>query len=100
MNDLPDNVDLQWLGRQLLTLREDLREPRSASPAFNAVSSAEFHALFQAHRSLRDAYEKLRGRVEALEAKALNDVDDFFLSEKEGNELDETSSYFLWPGDE
>jgi hypothetical protein len=72
MTDLPGNVTLEWIGGLLLSMREDireLRELRTAGPTFNAVSGQEFMALFQAHRSLRDDYDKLRERVDALERK-------------------------------
>ena len=63
-------AELAELRREFQTVREDMRElrgPHSSEPMFNAVSGSEFLALFQAHRSLREDYERLRERVAALE---------------------------------
>lgn len=70
MTELPNPVTLEWIGRQLLAMRRDIRELselRIAAPTFNAVSGTEFLALFQAHRSLRDDYDRLRERIDRLE---------------------------------
>lgn len=72
LDTVPENVTLQWIGRMLLALRQDLLRKQglrdlktdavARASTFNAVSSEEFWALFQAHRALRD-------RVAALERK-------------------------------
>lgn len=61
------------LAREIRSLRDEVRELRdvielrglrSSDPLFNAASGAEFTALFQAHRHLRDDVESLRRRLE------------------------------------
>jgi hypothetical protein len=53
---------------ELKALREELAAERVARlSAPNAASSLELLALFQAHRNLREDYERLRERVAALE---------------------------------
>jgi hypothetical protein len=61
MTDLPENVDLQWVGRTLLSMRDDmavmaaiLRRLDNAQTDFRD----EMRALFDIHRHLR-------GRVDA-----------------------------------
>ena len=53
---------------ELKALREEIAAERIARlSAPSAASSQELLALFQAHRSLREDYERLRERVAALE---------------------------------
>jgi hypothetical protein len=65
MTDLPENVDLQWIGRTLLAMRDDmtvmaavLRRLDNAQTDFRD----EMRALFDMHR-------QLRSRVDAVEER-------------------------------
>ena len=71
---MTDGVALSYIAelkREIQALREELAAERIARmSAPNAASSQELLALFQAHRNLREDYERLRERVAALaEAK-------------------------------
>jgi chromosome segregation ATPase len=79
MTDLPDNVDLQWLGRQFLAMRQELRDlktdVRHIREDLDIVAmrviriDAAVTALRDDIRTLWEEYGDLRRRVEALENK-------------------------------
>jgi hypothetical protein len=71
MTDIPERVDLNWIARTLVSMRQDLRAVRDDIDVMAAIvrridnnQSAfreELRALFDLHRSLRT-------RVEAIES--------------------------------
>jgi hypothetical protein len=56
MGDLPDTVDLRWIGRTLLALRDDMTVMSAILRRLDnahADHREEMRALFDLHRSLR-----------------------------------------------
>jgi len=77
MTELPDNVDLQWIGRTMLAMRQDIHDLRTdlrhIREDLDVVAmrviriDAAVTALRDDLRALWGAYGDLRRRVEALE---------------------------------
>ena len=69
MSDLPENVTLEWLGRNILDLRRDVRSLKDDMSVVVAIMTrlnnaqsnhhGEIHALFDLHRELRRRVENL-----------------------------------------
>jgi hypothetical protein len=72
MTDLPDNVDLQWIGRQIIALQRDVRGLRDDVGVMAAIlrrvennqtsDREEWHGLFNAIRHVRDRVDTLEGQ--------------------------------------
>ena len=74
MSDLPDNVDLQWLGRTLIDFRQETRRDVRALRDDIGVMAAILRRVENSQvadreewRGLFDAIRHLRDRVEAVE---------------------------------
>ena len=69
MSDLPENVTLEWLGRNILDLRRDVRSLKDDMSVVVAIMTrlnnaqsnhhSEMQALFDLHRELRKRVEKV-----------------------------------------
>lgn len=72
MTDLPDNVDLQWIGRTLLAIQDELLVT-GARMNYIEASMTRLEAAIQVVttevRALRNEVRRTTGRVEALEAR-------------------------------
>lgn len=79
MSESPDNVDLQWIGRQLIAFRDELRDLRSDvrhiredldMVAMRVIRiDTALTALRDEVRQLFEAQRDLRRRIEILESK-------------------------------
>jgi hypothetical protein len=79
MTELPDNIDLQWIGRTMLAMRQDLHDLRTdlrhIREDLDVVAmrviriDAAVTALRDDVRSLWEAHGDLRRRLETLESK-------------------------------
>lgn len=74
MSDLPDNVDLQWLGRTLIDFRQETRRDIRALRDDIGVMAAILRRVEnnqtsdrEEWRGLFDAIRHVRDRVEAVE---------------------------------
>jgi hypothetical protein len=70
MPDLPENVDLQWIGRTLLAMRDDIRALRSDMDMLIRIVTRLDHtvdAMREDIKSLWLSQGDLRRRIEALE---------------------------------
>ena len=71
MSETPDNVDLNWIARNLLALRGDMRSLKDDVDVLSAMLPRvdhnqtsfreELRALFDQHRSLRERVAGLEG---------------------------------------
>jgi hypothetical protein len=72
MTEVPENVDLQWIGKAILGRQRDMRGLRDDIGVMAAVlRRVENNQTSDRDewRSLFDAIRHVRGRVEALEEK-------------------------------
>jgi len=72
MTELPDNVDLQWIGRQIIALQRETRGLRDDLGVMAAIlRRVENNQTSDRDewRGLFDAIRHVRGRVETLESK-------------------------------
>lgn len=70
MTDLPDNVDLQWIGRQLLNMQGDIVTIKDELLVTNARIDrveASIYLLLAEMRAVRNLTAHLDNRVRALE---------------------------------
>lgn len=70
MTDLPDKVDLQWIGRQLLTMRGDIATIKDELLVTNARIDrveASIQLLLTEMRAVRNLSARMDSRVKALE---------------------------------
>lgn len=69
MPELPENVDLQWIGREILALRRETRGLRDDIGVMAAIlrrvennqtsDREEWHGLFDAIRHLRERMDRV-----------------------------------------
>jgi hypothetical protein len=72
MSALPDNVDLQWIGRQIVAVRDDMRAQRLDMDMRIRIVTRLDHtvdALRGDHQTLWLNQGDLRRRLETLENK-------------------------------
>jgi hypothetical protein len=72
VSDLPDNVTLEWIGRQLLETRDEMRGMRRDLDMLTRIVlrvDNTLDALREDVKSLWLGQGDLRRRIEALEAK-------------------------------
>jgi len=72
MSDLPDNVTLEWLGRQATATRDDLRALRTDMDMLIRLVTRVDHTLDAVREDIRSLWAQqgdLRRRIEALEAR-------------------------------
>jgi cob(I)alamin adenosyltransferase len=70
VTDLPDNVDLQWIGRQLLRIQGDIATIKDELLVTNARIDrveASIQLLLTEMRAVRNLSARLDSRVTALE---------------------------------
>jgi hypothetical protein len=70
MSDLPDNVTLEWLGRQTTATRDDLRALRADMDMLIRLVTRVDHTLDAVREDIRSLWVQqgdLRRRIEALE---------------------------------
>jgi hypothetical protein len=71
MSDLPDNVTLEWIGRELLGLRADVRSMRTDMDLLIRSVIRLDQSVDAMRADMRDLWlgqGELRRRIEALEA--------------------------------
>jgi predicted nucleic acid-binding Zn-ribbon protein len=69
VSDLPENVDLQWLGRTMLAMREELASVREDMMVMAAVLNrvdATVSRLVPELRAMRSQHDRMRARLDAL----------------------------------
>jgi hypothetical protein len=72
VTELPDNIDLQWIGRQIIALQRETRGLRDDIGVMAAILRRVENnqtADRDEWRGLFDAIRHVRGRVETLEGK-------------------------------
>jgi hypothetical protein len=70
MADIPDSVDLQWVGRRLVALGDDIRALRTGVDMLTRIALRVGNTLSAARediRSLWGSQADLRRRIERLE---------------------------------
>ncbi len=71
MTDIPERVDLNWIARTLVSMRQDLRAVRDGMDVMAAIvrridnNQSAFREELRAHF---DLHRSLRTRVEAIES--------------------------------
>jgi hypothetical protein len=69
MSDLPENVDLQWIGRAIVAMREDIASVREDMLVMGAVLNrvdATVTRLLPELRAMRSQHDRMRMRLDAL----------------------------------
>jgi hypothetical protein len=69
MSDLPENVDLQWIGRAIVAMREDIASIREDMLVMGAVLNrvdATVTRLLPELRAMRSQHDRMRMRLDAL----------------------------------
>jgi hypothetical protein len=70
MTEIPENVDLQWIGRTLLTMQRDLRERSLIIEArLSAIEMRIGRVEYGIERIEQTDFTDLRRRIEALERR-------------------------------
>ena len=70
MTELPENVTLDWLGRQFMAQRDDLRGLRTDMDMLIRRVTRVDHTLDAVREDIRSLWSQngdLRGRIESLE---------------------------------
>lgn len=70
MTELPENVDLQWIGRTLIALQRDVRDMREDQRVMREQVDVVVMTSLRLERgliSLRDDVRDLRDRINRLE---------------------------------
>ena len=72
MSDIPDNIDLNWIGRRVLALQDDTRTLRANMDMLIPLAVRMDHTLDAVREDIRSLWTgqgDLRRRVEALEQR-------------------------------
>jgi hypothetical protein len=72
MTELPENVTLDWLGRQFMAQRDDLRALRTDMDTLIRLVTRVGHTLDAVREHIRSLWSQdgdLRRRIEALEGR-------------------------------
>jgi hypothetical protein len=72
MSDLPDNVDLQWIGRTLLAIQDELLVTGARMNYLEASMTrleAGIQVVTTEVRALRNEVRRMSQRVDVLEAR-------------------------------
>jgi hypothetical protein len=72
MTELPENVTLDWLGRQFMAQRDDLRSVRTDMDMLIRLVTRIDHTLDAVREDIRSLWSQhgdLRRRIEALEGR-------------------------------
>ncbi len=72
MTELPENVTLDWLGRQFMAQRDDLRTVRTDMDMLIRLVTRIDHTLDAVREDIRSLWSQhgdLRRRIEALEGR-------------------------------
>ena len=72
MTELPENVTLDWLGRQFVAQRDDLRALRTDMDMLIRLVTRVDHTLDAVREDIRSLWSQssdLRRRIEALEGR-------------------------------
>jgi hypothetical protein len=66
MSDIPENIDLNWIGRRLVALQDDIRALRSDMDMLIRIV-VRLDNTVNALRALWSSQRDLRQRIEAVE---------------------------------
>jgi hypothetical protein len=72
MSDIPENIDLNWIGRRLVALQDDIRALRSDMDMLIRIVvrlDNTVNALREDVRALWSSQRDLRQRIEAVEER-------------------------------